>query len=126
MNISNEYPVRIFKTIKDDNVFYSMGLAKKDINGEWLNGFITCKFKKGVEVDHKSKIYIKSAFLTFYLRKEEKDGVKVNVTVPYVFISEFETVEETIEAAKVEETATEDPYEDFGNEVTLDEYDLPF
>ena len=127
MNISNEYPVRIFKTVKGDNTFYSMGLAKKDVNGEWLNGYITCKFKKGVELDQKAKIYIKDAFLTFYLRKEElKGGGVVNVTVPYIFISDFETIEEVIEEAKVEEVAASDPYEDFGNEVTLEDYDLPF
>ena len=128
MNISSEYPIRIFKTVRGDNVFYSMGLAKKDINGEFINGYMTCKFRTGVEIDHKAKIYIKNAWLTFYLRKEEKDGVAVNVTVPYIFISEFETIEETIEAAKVEvnEEAAEDPFKDFGNEVTLDEFDLPF
>ena len=127
MNINFEYPVRIYKSIRNDNVFYSAGLVRKDKEGNYINGYITCQFRNGVELDNKAKIYIKNAWLTFYLRKEEFDGVAKNVTVPYIFISEFETIEETIEAAKVEvEENAEDPFKDFGEELTLTDDDLPF
>lgn len=43
---------------------YSMGVSSKDTNGEWVNGFVECGFKKGVEVPNKSKISINNAFYT--------------------------------------------------------------
>ena len=75
-------------------------------------------------LEDKTKIYIKNAFLTFY--------VKDKITVPYIFISEFETVDQTLERIKKENEAQEDvadPYSTFGNSVTVEELDnmeLPF
>lgn len=129
MNIENQYPVSIYRFENKDNVSYRMGLVNKDQNGNYINGYIPVQFKKGVDVEHKTKIYLKKAWLTFYLRKETiDDGIIKNVTVPYIFVSEFETVAETIEAAKVEvnEVVTEDPFKDLGEELTFTDDDLPF
>lgn len=43
---------------------YSMMISSKLQDGSWLNGFIDCRFKKGVEVANKSKIKINNAFYT--------------------------------------------------------------
>ena len=137
MNISNEYPVRIYKSEFEGNVFYSVGRTKKDQNGNYINGYMPCKFKKGVNVEHKSKIYIKNAWLTFYLKEVEKDGKKSNVTVQYIFVNDFEPIEETIENAKTLNNMSdsqivqavvndEDPFKSFGEEVMLTDEDLPF
>ena len=120
MNIENKYPVMVFKNVNDGKVFYSIGLSKKDADGNYVNGYMTCKFKKDVELENQTKIYIKNAFLTFY--------VKDKITVPYIFISEFETVDQTIEKMKNE--GVEDPYANFGNSITVEQIDempdLPF
>lgn len=121
MNIENKYPVMIFKNVNEGKTFYSLGLSKKDADGNYVNGYISCRFKKDVELEDKTKIYIKNAFLTFY--------VKDKITVPYIFISEFDTVDQTIEKIKKENEVQEDvvdPYSTFGSTITAEELDLPF
>jgi len=41
---------------------YSIGIASKNMNGGWNNGYINCRFKKGIDVANKTKIKINSAF----------------------------------------------------------------
>lgn len=125
MNIENKYPVMIFKNVNEGKTFYSLGLSKKDADGNYVNGYISCRFKKDVELEDKTKIYIKNAFLTFY--------VKDKITVPYIFISEFDTVDQTIEKIKKENEVQEDvvdPYSTFGSTITVEQLDempdLPF
>lgn len=117
MNIENKYPVLIFKNINNGKTFYSMGLSRKDAEGNYVNGYITCRFKKDVELEDKTKIMIKSAFLTFYLKEK--------ITVPYIFVSDFDLVDTSLQTMKNE--AVEDPYKDFGSSITAEELDgLPF
>ena len=130
MNISNEYPVTIFKNVNDYGTFYKVGLSKKDVNGNYINGYKDIRFKKRVELEDKSKIYIKKAWLDFYIKDKK--------TIDYIFCSEFELIEETIENAKtplakmsdseIVQTVMnkEDPFKSFGEEVELTDFDLPF
>lgn len=94
MKLENKYPVMIFSKEYQGNTYYNLGLSKKDQNGKYINGYISCKFKKGVSVDDKKKIYIKDAWLDFY--------IKDKATIPYVFINEFEYVEDAIDKSKDE------------------------
>ena len=120
MNISNEYPVMIFRNEYEGKIFYKMGLSKKKQDDSYENGSISCQFKKDVNLEDKTKIYIKSAWLTFYKNKDK-------TTVPYIFVNEFETVAEAIDNSKViEKQEVDDPFKDFGEEVMLDDLDLPF
>ena len=41
---------------------YSIGVSSKDKDGEWVRGYIPCKFKKGVELENMTKIKIKNSF----------------------------------------------------------------
>lgn len=41
---------------------YSLMVSSKDMDGNWVNGFIDCQFKKGVEIANKTKIQINNAF----------------------------------------------------------------
>lgn len=117
MNIEQKYPVMIFKNVNNGKTFYSIGLSRKDAEGNYMNGYMTCRFKKDVELADKTKIMIKSAFLTFYLKDK--------ITVPYIFISEFDFVDTSIQTMKNE--GVEDPYANFGNSIKADELDdLPF
>lgn len=66
---------------------YSISLSKKNSDGTWENGYISAQFKKGVDLASSTKIDIKNAWLTFYKSKENK-------YVPYVFINDFEVLEQ--------------------------------
>ncbi len=119
MNITNDYPVMIFRRDNEYGTFYTVGMSKKDKNGNYINGYMPCQFKQGVSVEDKTKIYIKSAWLTFYLKDKE--------TKPYIFINEFETLEGTMQQAKQVQPKS-DPFEEMGMQVQLDDgnMELPF
>lgn len=114
MNVRNvnknggDMPVMVFKSEYNGRVFYSLGLSKKDRNGTYYNGYMSCEFRKGVSLENKTMIYLKNAFLTFYMKDKK--------TVPYIKILDFETVEETIQNSK-----SYDPYSDFGQQVPVDD-----
>lgn len=120
MNLESNKSYIIFRKDGKYGAMYSLGLSKKGQDGKYQNGYIGCKFRNGVDIENKTNIYIKNAWLTFYLDKDKK-------TIPYIFINEFTTVEKTIEQAK-EETKKEsnDPFEEFANEIEVSGLDLPF
>lgn len=86
MNISSNYPVMIFASEFNDKRHYKVGLSKKDMNGNYINGYKDVRFKKDVFIHNKTKIKIKSAWLDFY--------IKDNKTIDYIFINDIEIVEE--------------------------------
>lgn len=106
MNVSSEYPVMIFKS---DKGYYSIGLSKRNEDKTYTNGYMPCKFRKDVELDNQTRIYINNAWLTFYL----KDGK----TMPYIFINEYKLVVDVIEESK---------NSFIKDEVSVDLDDLPF
>lgn len=65
---------------------YSLGINGKGKDGAWVNGYIDCKFKKGVSVPNKTQIKIKSAFFT-----PSKSGDKV---YNHLMITDFSVLEE--------------------------------
>jgi hypothetical protein len=75
------------KTSQSGNSYaqYSIGVSSKNANGEWLNGFLDCVFKKGVELVNKSKININNSFYTV----NEYNGKK-NLKL---FVLDFDVVE---------------------------------
>ena len=75
--------VMIFAKDYNGKTFYSLGMSKKKPDGTYLNGYMDCAFRKGVEVPNKTKITILKGWLDFYINKDKK-------TVTQVFISEFE------------------------------------
>lgn len=126
MNIESKQTYTVFRNDYNQYTFYKLGISKKDTTGKWINGYIRCKFKKDVVVENKTRIYIKKAWLSFDLKEKE--------TMPFIFISEFETIDETIENSKksAEKSAeepqrtAEDPFKDFGEEIVINPEDLPF
>lgn len=84
-------PVTVFrqdKTSSAGNPYqqYSLGVSSKDKDGNWINGFINCQFKKDVEVANKAKIKINNAFYNV----TESNGTKYYK----VFIMDFDVVEQ--------------------------------
>lgn len=88
---------------------YTMGVSSKTLDGTWLNGFVDCFFKKGVEVNNKAVIKINNAFPTVTEYNDKKytkwmildfeiidEGEKV-VEVSNQDIEEFLTIPEGID-----------------------------
>lgn len=65
---------------------YCVGVASKDKDGNWVNGFIDCNFKKDVVVNNKAKIEIGNSFFTV----SEYNGKKYTK----LFITDFTIVEQ--------------------------------
>lgn len=65
---------------------YSLMVSSKDIDGNWVNGFIDCQFKKGVEIANKTKIKINNAFYVV----NEYNGNKYTK----IMILDYEVLEE--------------------------------
>lgn len=116
MNISNDYAVTIFRNDTQYGTFYKVGLSKKDVKGNYINGYKDCRFKKEVHLADRTKIYIKKAWLDFYVKDKK--------TIDYIFISEFETLSDTIAAAKQETPApvNDDPFMN----IEINDDDLPY
>ena len=97
MNFKELENKMIFRRDNDYGSFYTIGLSKKLEDGSYDNGYLDVRFKKGVSLENKTKINIKEAWLTFY-KKSEGEYSK---TIPYIFINDFEIVdngqEETVE-----------------------------
>lgn len=121
MNITNDREVMIFRREYNDKTFYSVGISKKLQDGTYENGSIGCQFKKGVEIQDKSKIMIKQAWLSFYKDKDKK-------CVPYIFINEYKITAETNERTDlgkaIDKQYEDKAYIDFGNSVELTDEDL--
>ena len=122
MNLEAGKIVMVFCKEFDDKKLYSIGLSKKNKNGGYDSGFMSVRFKKGVEVGNKTRIKIKDAWLSF--------NVKDNKTFPYIFINDYEVISEPNPEKK-----ESNPYEDFGNsikteanfdQIEITSEDLPF
>lgn len=110
-NFSGE--VMIFK---NDKGFYSTSLSKKNQDGTYVNAYISVAFKKGVDLQNKTKINIKNGFLTF--DQYERDGSKI--TNFKLFVTDFEIAGQKTAGAKTNKGSEN---EFFG---AKDSSDLPF
>lgn len=103
MQVLSDRKERIFKFVDYKNrPVYKIGLSKKDINGKYVNGYMLCSFKKGTNIENKSFIRIKSAWLDFYLKEKE--------TVPFIFINDYEIVQD--DEVVVAESKQAEEYDD--------------
>ncbi len=122
MNIESKQPYTVFRNDYNQYTFYKLGISKKDTTGKWVNGYIKCKFKKDTVLENKTRIYIKNAWLSFDLKEKE--------TIPFIFVSEFETADEVIDSSKKSaetvQSESDDPFKDFGEEIEIRDEDLPF
>lgn len=106
MKIVSDRDEVIYKNEYQGKTYYKIKLAKKDEQDNWQNGYINCRFKKDVELNNKSHIKIKDAWVDFYLKDK--------VTYPYIFINDFEVTDNKEQ---------KDPFAEMGEEV---ESDYPF
>ena len=91
--------VRVYANEKDGAygkyTLYSLGISTRNKDGSWDNGYINCKFKKGISVPNKSKIKINNAFFT-----ASKSGDK---TYTNLMITDFDILEGETAAGEAEE-----------------------
>ena len=111
MKIVSDRDEVVFKNEYQGKSYYKLKLAKKDEQGNWQNGYIICRFKKDVSLGDRTHIKIKDAWLDFYIKEK--------ITYPYIFINDFVSVEE-------EKKEQKDPFEEFGNQIAIEDEDLPF
>ena len=114
--VSNREDI-VFRNDYNGKIFYSIGISKKKQDGSYENGYINVRFKKDVELENQTKIKINKAWLDFYCKDRK--------TFPYIFISEFDIVEEK-----------KDPFKEFGEsiktesqigqQIEITNSDLPF
>lgn len=64
---------------KNDKGFYSTGISNKLMDGSYDNAYISVQFKRGIEVENKSKINIKNGFLSFWKGQDGKPSFKIIV-----------------------------------------------
>lgn len=76
----------IYRKEYNGRTFYSATISKKLQDGNWENTTIGIQFPKSVDLRDKTKIDIKKAWLTFYL-KDKKPTF-------YIFCTEFDILEE--------------------------------
>jgi len=95
---------------------YSVALSKKKEDGTYENGYMKVVLRNGVSIPNKSKIMIKSAWLSFNFFN--------NKTYPYIFIDNFDLISKPEEnqftnmRTKIES--------DIGEQIKITSDDLPF
>ena len=112
MNFKEIENKMVFRRDNEYGAFYSIGMSKKLEDGNYENGYMDVRFKKDIELDNMTKINIKESWLTFYL----KDEGEFKTTKPYIFINDFEIVEES----------SNNSFDDFTDNSVIDDEDLPF
>lgn len=82
MNSNADGNTTVYRTDFNGRSYYKITWPQKTQDGHWEYGYIKAQFKKGVEVEDKTRIKIKSAFMKWYKKSGE--------TVPYWMILDFE------------------------------------
>ena len=67
--ITDGKPVSVYRQDKvssSGNAYtqYSIGVSSKNTEGNWVQGFIECAFRKGTDIPNKAKIEITNSFYT--------------------------------------------------------------
>lgn len=116
MEIISDKEEIIFRKEFDGKPRYTLGLSKKDKDNNIVRGYITVRFKNGVELENKTRIKIKKAYFEFNLYE--------NKTYPYIFINDFEVATEKKEEENPFEQMKAKVMNDMGIEIK--DEDLPF
>ena len=125
MNIQDDKQYKIYEKELNGVKYYRLQLSKKMQDGSYQNGYIDVKFAKCEPPKNKDRIYLKRAWISFYLSKDKH-------TIPYVVCMEYETAEQVIRDSKKDIVKQEvkndsgDLFKEFGEEHNDEIYELPF
>lgn len=103
MDIVSKREETIYRFENEGKIAYKMGLSKKLQDGLYDNGYIPVRFPKNIELQNKTKILIKQAWLDFF--KVDKK------TIPVIFINKFEMASEADAIKQVQEKPYNETYE---------------
>lgn len=70
---------------------YSIGVSSKDKDGNLVNGFLPCTFRKGTDIANKSKITISNSFPTV---RKYTDKTGTERTEIGIFVLDYTVVED--------------------------------
>ena len=116
MKIIEERPVTVYRYDGQYGTSYSIGVSKKNQDGTYTKAFKPCKFRKDVELENKTEIYLEDAWEDFY-QVEKK-------IYWYVFINKFRKKEENTKNVKEKE---EQPNRTiYAKDIEITNEDLPF
>lgn len=114
MNIEKGTRKTIYRKDFENRTAYTTKISKKNMDGNYENGYIAVQFTNNAELENKTTINIKKGWLSFYKTKEGK-------AVFYVVVSDFEIVhEEQIPNIKTKTNALE------SLNIEITDEDLPF
>lgn len=119
MNIKTTYPVMIFTRKNEDRISYTVGLSRKNEDGSYDRAYFPIKFKKGIELENKTRIIISDAFLTFDKWTDEEDKSK---TFVYIKCLDYQVADDN-ETSKDEKKGN---YSINADEIELSDEDFPF
>lgn len=126
MNIQDDKQFTIYEKEINGVKYYRLQMSKKVQDGSYQNGYIDVKFAKCEPPKNRDRIYLKKAWISFYLSKDKH-------TIPYVVCTDYETTEQVIRDSKkdivkqeVKEDNPDDLFKEFGEEHKDDEFELPF
>lgn len=125
MNIQDDKQYTIYEKEINGVKYYRLQISKKMQDGSYQNGYIDVKFAKCEPPKNRDRIYLKRAWISFYLSKDKH-------TIPYVVCMEYETAEQVIRDSKKDIVKQEvkndsgDLFKEFGEEHNDELYELPF
>ena len=125
MNIQDDKQYTIYEKEINGVKYYRLQMSKKMQDGSYQNGYIDVKFAKCEPPKNRDRIYLKRAWISFYLSKDKH-------TIPYVVCMEYETAEQVIRDSKKDIVKQEvkndsgDLFKEFGEENQDELYELPF
>ena len=125
MNIQDDKQFTIYEKEINGVKYYRLQMSKKVQDGSYQNGYIDVKFAKCEPPKNRDRIYLKKAWISFYLSKDKH-------TIPYVVCMEYETAEQVIRDSKKDivkqevKNDSDDLFKEFGEEHKDDEFELPF
>lgn len=125
MNIQDDKQYTIYEKEINGTKFYRLQMSKKMQDGSYQNGYIDVKFAKCEPPKNRDRIYLKRAWISFYLSKDKH-------TIPYVVCMEYETAEQVIRDSKKDivkqevKNDSDDLFKEFGEEHNDEIYELPF
>lgn len=110
MEIISNKEEMIFRKDYNGRPIYSIGLSKKKKDGSYEKGYMAVNFKEGTNIVNQSKIRIKQAWISFYL--------KDNKTIPTLFINDYELI--SIPKPKEEDSEEKNLYKEFGENIKIE------
>lgn len=114
MEVTSNREETIYRKEFEGKPTYSIALSKKKEDGTYENGYMKVVFRNGVSIPNKSKIMIKSAWLSF--------NTFNNRTFPYIFIDNFDLLSKPNEFENMRTTIESD----IGQQIKITDDDLPF